>query len=68
MIAFCQDIGIHPFFHEPGAEYFYDSEFLELLRKQFPRSKYRAEYEYVLINKRGNCHTWRKWIDELRTT
>jgi hypothetical protein len=51
LIAPYEKLGIHPIYFEPGAEYLYKDEFFERLKRMFPNSKHRPEYEYVLIDK-----------------
>jgi len=59
------NMGIHLFYCGSGAEYWYKSEFFKRLKEIFPKSKYRAEYEYVLIDKSAHVNNWEDWISEL---
>lgn len=65
LLAPYKKMGITPVYAEPHNEYRYQYEFFKRLKELFPKSKYRAEYEYILLNNGDVVCDWEEWLEAL---
>ena len=60
------EIGIEIGFDKRSDQYIYRKhEFLERIVELNPESKYKPDYEYIIINENSDYRNWQKWIRQL---